>query len=388
MRKWLMAIAVIALAAAGAWRWQATAATDTADTPATVAATRGTVERAVLASGVIEASSLVAVGARLSGQVETLAVKLGDRVKPGDLIAELESLDQENALLQAKADFAQIEAQIASNAATLRSARQTLDRTRALNTQALASDGGLETAESAVAVAEAQTRALEAQRDRARVAVSSAELDLTRTRITAPIGGTIVAVVTEQGQTVNSASATPTIVKIADLDRMVIKAEISEADVVRVAPGQKAILTLLGAPETPIDATLRSVEPAPASIEDSDVVDTSKAIYYNGLLDVANADGRLRIGMTAEVRIILDRAEDVLTVPSVVISETEDGQTQVEIWDAATNTRATRDVTVGLDNSVTAVITAGLDEGDRVVSDRASGASAAVSFNRRPVMGF
>ena len=64
MRKWLMAIAVIALAAAGAWRWQATAATDTADTPATVAATRGTVERAVLASGVIEASSLVAVGAR------------------------------------------------------------------------------------------------------------------------------------------------------------------------------------------------------------------------------------------------------------------------------------------------------------------------------------
>ena len=151
---------------------------------------------------------------------------------------------------------------------------------------------------------------------------------------------------------------------------------------------QQAILTLLGAPETPIDATLRSVEPAPASIEDSDVVDTSKAIYYNGLLDVANADGRLRIGMTAEVRIILDRAEDVLTVPSVVISETEDGQTQVEIWDAATNTRATRDVTVGLDNSVTAVITAGLDEGDRVVSDRASGASAAVSFNRRPVMGF
>ncbi len=103
---------------------------------------------------------------------------------------------------------------------------------------------------------------------------------------------------------------------------------------------------------------------------------------------MANADGRLRIGMTAEVRIILDRAENVLTVPSVVISETEAGQAQVEVWDAAAKTRSMRDVTVGLDNSVTAEIKTGLTEGERVVSDRASGSSAAVSFNRRPVMGF
>ncbi len=384
-RKWLIALVVVALAAAGFWRYQASQAIDASAPPATVAVTRGTVERTVLASGVIEASSLVSVGAQVSGKVERLTVALGDRVTEGDLVAELDSLDQQNAVLQAKAELAQIDAQIASNNATLRAAQQALNRTQALNTQSLASDSGLETAQSAVAIAEAQNLALSAQRDRAVVAVSSAALDLERTRITAPITGTVVAVVTEQGQTVNAAQATPTIVKIANLDRMIVKAEISEADVVRVKPGQTATLTLLGDPETPIAATLSAIAPAPASIKTGDEVDTTKAIYYNGLFDVPNSDGHLRIGMTAEVTILLDQARDVLTVPAVTLSRTEDGKAQVEIWIEATKTRAMRDVTVGLNNSVTAEITGGLAEGDRVVSDRASGtASAAVELRRRP----
>jgi macrolide-specific efflux system membrane fusion protein len=388
-RKWLVALAVVAAATFGFWQYQQSRAVDAARPPASVAVTRGTVELSVLAAGVIEASSLVSVGAQVSGRVETLAVALGDRVKQGDLIAELESLDQQNAVLQAKADLAQIDAQIAANRATLNAAQKALDRTAKLSAQALAPTDALETAESALAVAAADALALAAQRERTVIAVSTAALDLERTRITAPMDGTVVAVVNEQGQSVNAAQSSPTIVKMANLDRMVVTAEISEADVIRVRPGQSATLTLLGEPDTRIDATLRSIAPAPASIKTDDKVDTTKAIYYNGLLDVENPGGKLRIGMTAEVTIMLARAEDVLTLPSTVITRTDQGQAQVEIWDAATETRAMRDVTVGLDNSVTAEITAGLAEGDRVVSDRATGTSAAVAMRgRRGMLGF
>ncbi len=387
-RKWLAALLVIAAATFGLWRYQASDATDASKPPATVAVTRGTVDRTVLAAGTIEASSLVSVGAQVSGKVDALAVALGDRVRKGDLIARLESLDQQNAVLQAKADLAQIDAQIAANGATINSSQKAQDRLRKLNAQSLASTDSLETAEAALAVAQADALALKAQRDRAEIAVSTSELDLERTRITAPMDGTIVAVVTEQGQTVNANQSSPIIVKMANLDRMVVSTQISEADVIRVKPGQTAELSLLGEPQTRIAATLRSIAPAPDSIKTSDTIDTTQAIYYDGLFDVDNPDGKLRIGMTAEVTILLDRAKDVLTVPSTVISRTDAGQAQVEAWNAAAGTRGMRDVTVGLDNSVTAEIRDGLTEGERVVSDRSAGASAAVTMRGPRMMGF
>ena len=128
----------------------------------------------------------------------------------------------------------------------------------------------------------------------------------------------MVAVLVTEGQSVNAAQTAPTIVKIADLDTMIIKAQISEADVTRVAPGQHATFTILGDPDTRIDATLLSVEPAPDAITTADTgLSTSdNAIYYNGLFSVANPDHRLRIAMTAQVTIVINSANDVLTLPA------------------------------------------------------------------------
>ena len=381
-----MIIAVAGLAGAGYLGWDWLQADDAPVEPATVQVARGTVERTVLASGMIEAASLVSVGARVSGQIETLAVALGDTVKPGDLIAQIESLDQQNDVLKAEADLTQIEAQIAAKTASLHEAELGVKRQRQLAEKQLAATETLESAEAGLAVARADLRALEAQKARADVAVAQARLALERTRITAPTGGTIVAVVTGEGQTVNAASATPTIVKIADLSRMVVKAEISEADVVRVAPGQTASLTLLGEPDVKIDAMLRAVEPAPTSIKDSDEIESDKAVYYNALFDVENSSGKLRIGMTAEVTIILAQARDVLTVLASTLGEpAADGTYTVEVWQPASQSRDTRSVTVGVSDTITAEVLTGLAEGDLVVSDRVSGqGSAAANLRRMP----
>ncbi len=367
--KTLFRLVIVALVLlAGYFGWTQYRGEGDAVVPQTATVTRGMVQETVLASGVIEASQLVSVGARTSGQIEELVVSLGDEVAAGDLIAQIDDEDQQNDLLQAQADLANIEAQIAAKKANIKQAELTLTRENSLHAQNYASQEDVEAAEAALEVYQAELDALNAQKASADVTVSTAQIALNRTQITAPMAGTVVAVVVDEGQTVNASTDTPTIVKLANLDKMIVKAEISEADVVHVAAGQKVSFTILGEPDAPFEAIVRDVEPAPSEIEDSDTIDTDEAIYYNGRLEVDNPDHKLRIGMTTEVSIVLDEAVDVLTVPSSALNSTPDGRYIVEIYDAETGEVRPQPVEVGLNNKVTAEIKSGLEEGDVVVT--------------------
>ena len=358
----VMFAAALALGVAGAgwYVWGG----DAAPTYRTAAVERGDIAVTVLAGGVIEAKQLVSVGARVSGQIETLAVKLGQDVKAGDVIAQIDRQDQENDLLQSKAALAQIDAQITAKTSGLRRAQTTLARQQQLGAGALISQEALENAQAAVDVLRAELAALDAQKSSAAVNVAQSQLAVERATVTAPIDGTVVAIVVEQGQTVSAAQNAPTIVKIANLDTMIVKAEISEADVVRVAAGQKASFTILGDPKAQFDAVVRDVEPAPQQLATSDTIASDKAVYYNGLLEVANTDRKLRIGMTAQVSIVLDGVEDVLTVPFGAVSQGEGGTSvQVLVGDMP----ETRAVKTGLTDKVRIEILEGLAEGDAVI---------------------
>lgn len=364
-RSILILICLAAILAAVWWFTQSRG--EAALRPVTAEVTRGDVTTTVLATGQIEASQLVSVGARVSGLIETLPVTLGQQVKEGDLIAQMESLDQQNEVRQAEADLADLDAQIAAKNATLTRARQVLDRQQQLGSNNYSSREAVETAQADVDVAVAELDALAAQKARAEVSLSTARIGLERTRITAPVDGTVVAVVVEAGQTINSTQSAPTLIKLANLDRMLIKAEISEADVVRVQPSQEVTFTILGEPDKVFKATLRDIEPAPDEINTSDTISTDSAIYYRGLLEVDNPDHVLRIGMTTQVSIYLDQAKDVLRVPSAAIMGT-DQAARVRVWDAATATSQPREVEVGLNDKVWAEIRSGLSEGDQVVT--------------------
>jgi macrolide-specific efflux system membrane fusion protein len=365
--KWLAILMVVAGGGFAGW-WYFLAAPQAATVPNTVVVSRADIERTVLASGVLEANSLVSVGAEVSGRIEAVHVALGQHVKKGDLIVEIDSLDQENAVKTAQAVLAGIEAQKRSQEASLVKAEAALARNQQLSANSLVSQTDLETAQAAVDSAQAQIDQLDAQIAQSQLSVESAELDLARTKIVAPSDGTIVALLVDEGQTVNANSTIPTIVKIADLDTMVIKAEISEADVVRVQAGQRVYFTILGEPDVKIDATLREVEPAPTSIS-SDTASTDSAVYYNGLFDVPNPEHKLRISMTAQVTIVLDEAKDALVLSSGLVSRKDpEGNTIVPVYDPATETVTPRRIEVGLNNNVMAEITSGLSEGEQVVS--------------------
>lgn len=379
-RLWiLIGIAIIAVAGLG---WHMTRPKAGADVPQTAQVTRGDVAQVVLATGAIEAKQLVSVGARVSGQVETIDVTLGQIVQAGDVIAQIDRQDQENDLLRAEAALAGIDAQIAAKTAALRRAQLVLERQTKLGAQDLVSKDAVEGGAADVDVLRADLTALAAQKSSADVTVAQAKIGLERTTITAPIAGTVVAIVVEEGQTVNAANNAPTIVKLANLGQMVVKAEVSEADVVNVKAGQKASFTILGAPEDQFDAVVSALEPAPSQIKESDTIDTEKAVYYIALLQVDNPDGTLRIGMTAQVSIILAEAKDVLTIPAAALKGSK-----VQTYSARTGTSEVQ-VEVGLNNKVTAEITSGLAEGDVVVTGAAVGASGGSAPRRGGPPGF
>ena len=373
MRKLLVWIAVLVVLAGGAGYagWTYWAPSQAAVEPPTVFVERGDVAQTVLASGALLANSVTSLGAEVSGRIETVSVKLGDVVKVGDPIAQIDSVNQQNAVKSAEASLANMKAQLSAKQADLKTAQAALDRADKLKQQNLLSDADLLTAQAALASAEAAIAGLEAQISQSELAVESARLDLDRTKITAPVAGTIVAVLVTEGQSVNAAQAAPTIVKIADLDTMLIKAQISEADITRVVPGQKATFTVLGDPKKQIDATLLSIEPAPDAISTSDTgLSTSdNAVYYNGLFSVANPDHALRIAMTAQVTIVINERKGVLTLPASALGNAgRDGLYRVGVFDPATSKVRPAEVKVGLNNNITAEVVEGLNEGDRVVA--------------------
>ncbi|TCM66823.1 macrolide-specific efflux system membrane fusion protein [Acinetobacter calcoaceticus] len=289
----------------------------------TTEVTRGDIEDSVLATGDLQATKMVSVGAQVSGQVKKMFVKLGDQVKQGQQIAQIDSVLQENEFKTAEANIKNQQAQLAVKKANLTKVEAEYKRQQNMYAQDATSRAEFESALAAYKTAEADIAAINAQIEQSYLKLATTKENLGYASIVAPMDGTVVAIVTEQGQTVNANQSAPTIVKLAQLDTMTIKAQISEADVMKVQEGQKVYFTTLGDSETKRYATLRQVEPAPDSINKETTATTtsttSTAVYYNALFDVPNPDGKLRINMTAQIYIILAEAKNVLMVPSAAI---------------------------------------------------------------------
>lgn len=354
---------------------------------------RGDLEVSVLATGTINAFKIVSVGARATGEVKRLAVALGDKVKEGQLIAEIDALTQQNALRDAQAQLRSAEALLNSRKATLAQAGLSARRQRELAAADAGARADLEAAEAALNTASADVESQQAMVAQARINVDSAQVNLGYARVLAPMDGTVVAIVTEQGQTVNAAQTAPTIIKLARLDTMTIKARISEADVPRVKPGMPVHFSLLGEPDRRIQATLRAVEPGDTTLADTTSATTStsssssstSAIYYNGIFDVPNPDGTLRINMTAQSTIVLAQAKAALSIPVAALGahDAKADRYQVRVLGPEGRIEA-RAVRVGLNNRVRAQVLDGLKEGERVVTAEAAPPGASAEGRRPP----
>lgn len=348
--------------------------------------TRAHLEDSVLASGTIDAVERVSVGAQATGQLKSLKVALGDRVKKGQLVAEIDDMTQQNELRNAEAALQTRRAERAAKVAMLKQAELAFRRQRQMLAADASSREAYESAEATLGVTRAEIASLDAQIAQAEIQVDTTRVNLGYTRIVSPIDGMVVAVVTKEGQTVNAIQSAPTIIKVAQVDTMTIKAQISEADVTRVKPGLPVYFTILGEPDQRYTAQLRAVEPAPDSVQKDDATSsltgstsgssTTAAVYYNGLFDVPNPDEKLRISMTAQVFIVLGEAKDAVVVPSSALGKRgEDGRYAVRVV-LKDNKTETRQVRIGMNNNVQAQVLEGLEVGERVVSADAAPTAA------------
>lgn len=335
---------------------------------------RQDIEKVVNATGEVRASNLVTVGAQVSGKIEKLYVDVGQEIKKGDLIAEIDSTTQQNEVDINKAKLNSYQAQLKAAQTSLKVAEKQYKRMQSLKKSNAASSEDLENAEDTFESAKAKVTELESSVKETEISLSTAETNLGYTKITAPLDGTVVSVPVKEGQTINAAMDTPTIVQVADLNQMEILIEISEGDIGNIKPGVKVTYSILADLGKVYETTLKSVDPGLTLLTDgeyTEVVDDGEAIYYYGRLSVPNNDGKLRIGMTTQNVIYVESAENVLSVPVTAIKTNADGK-YVEVLTKAGVVQ--KSIETGVSDGLNTEVKKGVDEGDEVIIAKMSAA--------------
>ena len=212
----------------------------------------GVTAAGITANGYVVARTKASVSAKVSGRMEYLGVHEGSVVRRGEILARIESADQQAALRSARAGVGETEAQ-------LEQARRDLERAAALERQKVLSTSEAENARTRVQVLEAQLEAMRAQ-------VQQSEVNLENTRVRAPFDGTVLRKDAEVGEIVAPASAgggltRTAIVTMADLGTLEVEVDVNEAYIARVHNGQAARITLDAYADTSFAGRVRQVVP-------------------------------------------------------------------------------------------------------------------------------
>lgn len=367
MKKWaFIGVFILAVAVTLSWWLIPEDNSKGAELP-TASVERRTLEQIVTATGSIEPRDYVDVGAQVSGQLEVLHVEVGDYVEAGQLLAEIDATVFSARLDGVRAQLKYQQAQLAERIAMHEQAQLILRRQQRLREENATSEEALEAAIAQAKAEAARVDGIKAQIEQTESSLRADEANLNYTRIFAPMSGTVVSMAARRGQTLNAAQTTPTILTIADLSVMRVEAQVSEADISRLRKGTEVYFTTLGNRGERWYSALDLIEPTP-SVENN-------VVLYNALFDVENEAGSLLPKMTTQVFFVVNKAENVLTVPVAAVSPQGRGRAQVKVRNG--EEVVPREVQTGLSDRVHVEIVAGLKEGDEVVlAGRAMSGSA------------
>jgi HlyD family secretion protein len=365
----------------------------------TMQATRGEVTEKVTATGTLSALVTVQVGSQVSGPIQRLNVDYNSHVTKGEVIAQVDPALFEAAYLQAKADVANVKA-------NLNVARANLERAKASEVQAAANyrrsallaetqvvshqqfdkdkaNAGVATADvsssqAAVTQAQAQVQLKEA-------ALNSAETNLNYTTIRAPVSGIVISRSIDVGQTVAAAFQAPVLFYIAkDLRNMQVDTSVSESDVGKLRPGMPVSFTVDAYPDHPFAGTVRQIRNSPQTIQ--------SVVTYDAVIDVDNSQLALKPGMTANVEFVVAKESDVVRISNTALLFRPDPrlfdrlhtalpQMPTSMESAMKTVWILRDakptpvwVRTGIsDGSLTAVVSGEIKPGDNLITDMSDG---------------
>jgi len=271
----------------------------------------GSVAETVTANGIVEAAVTVAIGARVTGVIQTLDCGVGLKVKAGQLCAKIDPRLYQATVDQTKSDLAATEVRLEEDKAELARLKTSFkNREGSANPRAISQKSRDASRAAHQQKQETRMRLDEASIARLRAALDAAEANLRNTAILAPVQGTIVARGIEMGDTVAVASNAPPLFRIAtDLSVVHVKAKLSENDIDKLRVDGKASFT---------------VESFPNKIFTGEVIQTGRLpqttetmAAYNVVISVPNAEFALEPGMAARITFMIDRRDNVLRAPPV-----------------------------------------------------------------------
>ena len=304
-------VLVLALVAIGVWKLFFSKNAD-ADNYLTATVERGEIQNLVTATGVLQPREYVDVGAQVSGQLRKLLVVVGQQVKAGDLLAEIDATVFRAKVDGIRAQLQNQQAQLGDRQAQLALAKIRVDRQQNLFKDDATTKEAVQVAEASFQSAGAQLKALQAQIQQTESSLRAEEANLAYARIYAPMSGTVVSITSRQGQTLNANNQAPTIMRIADLSTMTVQTQVSEADIGKLHVGMPVYFTTLGGQDYRWYSKLDRVEPTPQV--------TNNVVLYNALFDVPNESNTLMTSMSTQVFFIAAHARDALVIPASALN--------------------------------------------------------------------
>lgn len=341
---------------------------------------RGNLELSVSALGTLQPHRYVDIGAQVSGQIKHIAVNVGDAVTKGDLLVEIDPAIQLAAVNADRARLDSLRAQLAEQEAERELAGQKTARQQRLHRQEATSIETLQEAQAQLRVAQARVTNLKAQIVGAQSTLEGNEALLGYTRIYAPMDGTVITLDAREGQTLNATYQTPTLLRLADLTRMTVWTEVSEADVGRIRPGMPVYFTTLGLLDEDGSARrweshLRQVLPAPPTAQGAapqnagdSAAPAGKVVLYTALFDVDNQDGALMPQMSAQVFFVAATATNVLLVPLTAVESANKGSDRYIAHVLTEDEVQPREIRIGIRDRLMGEVLRGLDDGEIIVT--------------------
>jgi HlyD family secretion protein len=311
-------LCLVAAAAAGGW-WMRRPPPVLPDKYRTALVDRGPITQVVMASGTLQPLTTVNIGTQVSGTVLERFADFNDHVRRGQVLLRLDPAN-----LQAR--LRQMQAQRAAAEASLALARATLERNQRLVAQGFISGLALDQSQREYDAGRANV-------DLARAQVEAAQTDVDNSVIRSPIDGVVIKRNVDVGQTVAASFQTPDLYLLArDLREMQIEANVSEADVGQVRPGQVVRFTVDAYPDAEFEGRVRQFRLSSTT--------TQGVVTYTIVVSVHNEDERLKPGMTAQTRIVLQSKPEVLRLPTAALRFQPDDEERKAIAAAATGSAA------------------------------------------------
>ena len=290
--------ALLLAAAAAAWWWQQRPVKPPPDKYRTALVDRGPITQVVMATGTVQPVTTITVGTQVSGTVMERLADFNDRVKAGQVLLRLDPTNLQARLRQAQAQAASAQAGVALATASL-------ERNRQLVAQNFISGLALDQSQR-------EFDAARASLELARAQVDAAQADVNNSVIRSPIDGIVIRRNIDVGQTVAASFQTPELFLLArDLRQMQIHTNVSEADVGQVQPGQQVRFTVDAYPQAEFEGQVQQFRLNSTTAQG--------VVTYNIIVGVDNSDERLKPGMTAQTRIVLESKPDVLRLPTAAL---------------------------------------------------------------------